>query len=88
MINPEVLANASEIYADLQVEDCKPYLPANGTEGDIFEARWCERCTQENDDYGIWCDIHSLALRGEQPKEWIYYENKPMCTAFKKREGA
>jgi hypothetical protein len=43
-INQEVLDNAVEIYADLEVKDGKSYYPSNGTEGDFFESHWCCNC--------------------------------------------
>lgn len=81
-VNPEILANATEIYADIKRDDGEPYRPANGTEGDIFEYHWCRRCCNDNEDAGIYCEILSLAYLGEQPEEWVYAENKPVCTAF------
>ena len=78
-INQEVLDNAIEIYDNMNVENIAAYMPANGTEGNLFEARWCMKCCKNlNDD----CDILLKAFCGEQPKEWMYYSNKPICTAF------
>ena len=61
------------------------YRPANGTEGMIFERRFCERCIHDiNDD----CAIHTRALlhdvdEPEYPREWVYDANdSPACTAF------
>lgn len=34
----------------------------------------------------IHCSIVTSALCGDSPKEWIYFQNKPMCTAFVKRD--
>lgn len=85
-IKPEILANASEIYAGLTVEDGKPYRPSNGTEGDIFMSRWCRRCTKDSEVLKIYCPILNGALCGEQPKEWQYMNNKPLCTAFSPRQ--
>jgi hypothetical protein len=86
-INPEVLANTSEIYAGLEVENGKPYMPANGTEGDIFMGRWCRRCTKDSDDLNIYCPILNSAICAEQPDEWQYIDNKPICTAFEQIPG-
>ena len=82
-INQEVLNNATEIWADLpNTLHEEPYMPCNGTEGDIFEARWCYQCV-ENSSIEYDCTILTSAYCGQQPKEWIYYNNKPICTAFK-----
>lgn len=65
-----------------QPEDGAPYRPSNGTEGDSFEARWCQRCAREDVDAGDLCDIHGNALFGEQPDEWVYESGQPVCKAF------
>jgi hypothetical protein len=80
-INQEVLDNAVEFYDNMNVENIAPYMPANGTEGDIFESRWCCNCAK---DIGDDCNILTKAFCGEQPTEWIYFNNKPICTAFEK----
>lgn len=83
-INQETLDNAIEIYADLEVEDGKPYRPANGTEGDIFMSRWCDQCQFETDETD--CNILTLTYCTDSVPEWIYQDNKPLCTAFMRRE--
>lgn len=83
-ISQEILDNAREIYAGLNVENLKPYRPSNGSEGMMFEAIWCDKCTGESVIKS--CDIFCSALFGATPKEWMYYNNAPICTAFKKRE--
>ncbi len=74
-----------------------PYRPSNGTEGHCFMDRWCANCARdlplsEGKDFalcgpGETCsiiantmayDIHSP----KYPKEWVYGENGPMCSAF------
>jgi hypothetical protein len=86
-INDEVRSNAVEIYAGLEVEDGKPYRPANGTEGDIFCARWCSHCVvYESGEIGVFCEILTASLF-RQSEEWVYWENKPVCTAFKRRKS-
>ncbi len=61
----------------------KPYRPANGTEGEIFEHLWCSRC-----HYYPNCRIMSRAFifgigDREYPGEWrISIEGQPECTAF------
>jgi len=65
------------------------YRPANGTEGQIFEAKWCHKCKKsfaigDEED----CQIFARAFLfgtddSEYPTEWIYdAQGKPTCTAF------
>jgi hypothetical protein len=84
-INQEVLDNAVEIYANVKAEDCEPYCPSNGTEGELFAYRWCGRC--QFDLVANPCEILTYMLCGIQQKEWIYIDDKPACTAFKRRLG-
>lgn len=60
----------------------KPYRPSNGTEGEAFESRWCDRCAHHDPD-GDACDILLRAHFNEQPDEWIYVNDTPTCTAFR-----
>lgn len=80
-INQEALDNAIEIYENMKVRNFGPYMPANGTEGMLFEARWCHNCCKN-----LECGILSNAFAGDQPTQWIYWNNKPICTTFKKEE--
>lgn len=63
----------------------KLYRPANGTEGMIFESRFCDLCVRDIDQD---CDIHNRALlhdddEPEYPREWTYDSmGYPTCTAF------
>lgn len=75
----------------------KPYRPANGTAGDIFEAEFCERC-KHNAEYletqdgekscKIWARAFTFAISDpEYPKEWVKddgdrFEETARCTAF------
>lgn len=47
-------------------ENWKPYRPSNGSEGDCFQAAWCERCLRDKaaraGDYANGCDILLRAL--------------------------
>ena len=83
-IRQEVLDNAIEIWDGINVQNITPYMPANGTEGDIFESRWCCNCDFTPHPNIGECSILTNAYCGIQPNEWIYYDNKPICTAFKK----
>jgi hypothetical protein len=68
----------------------QPYRPANGSEGDWFEAKFCDRCERDRE----WrekernpCPImgSALAFAIDQegfPPEWIEDSNGPRCTAF------
>lgn len=63
------------------------YRPSNGTEGMIFEEKFCEQCKlYENGGCIIWFNAGLYEINEpEYPKEWVYdAENKPTCTAFEK----
>jgi hypothetical protein len=74
-----------------------PYRPSNGSEGDYFQAKWCDDCQHCGDvGLGAWgckkeIDLMSMAYEiGEPgyPPEWIYGpDGQPMCTAHQ-RENA
>ena len=76
-----------KVYADWLAErgetlTVEKYRPSNGTEGSIFEGRWCERC-------GInrICQIMNRAFmhdidEPEYPKQWIRVDGVPLCTSF------
>lgn len=63
----------------------KSYRPSNGTEGDIFMAKFCNHCKSGQD-----CRILMLTMcysehDPEYPKEWIYEHDNIFsgkCTAF------
>lgn len=82
-INQEVVKNALEIWADLpNTLHGEPYMPCNGSEGAAFINRWCQSCQHDVNEN---CQILTLMLSGEQQKEWVFFENKPICTSYKKR---
>ena len=68
------------------------YRPANGTEGAIFQDRFCDHCAHDTYDFekgtGKSCDIlMRTMLHGvddpEYPEEWQQEPGKPpRCTAF------
>jgi len=66
----------------------KPYRPSNGTEGDMFQEKFCEKCVYDDYDNDVYCEIlgDSMAFNvddKEYPKEWTYDKNGcPTCTAF------
>ncbi len=76
----------------------KKYRPSNGTEGDIFEDRFCNRCKREakfrrTEDGSDGCSIlmKVMAYAVDDPKypaEWIVnlhdpYGSTARCTAFR-----
>lgn len=72
----------------------RAYRPANGTEGEEFEAKFCRRCAcddeaavMERGEAG--CPILADALAGAQPSQWVQdVPAGPKCTAFvERREG-
>jgi hypothetical protein len=65
----------------------KPYRPSNGSEGMIFEGRWCDRCAKDDPEEG--CGIMLRAMlheihEPEYPREWVQGSKgeNPHCTAF------
>lgn len=67
--------------------DGKPYMPANGTEGEMFFESWCAYCAhddEENDDEENeeYCDILSNSFFGTQPKEWTWRGGCGHCSAY------
>ena len=66
----------------------KPYRPSNGTEGEMFMAEFCDRCSKC--DVGCQIIVASMAFEKddpEYPKEWVFdSEGCPTCTAFEESE--
>lgn len=75
----------------------EPYRPGSGTEGCGFYEAWCSNCARdkpmsEGKNYDECspdevCSIiaDTLAYSKDDPKypkEWVYGENGPMCSAF------
>jgi hypothetical protein len=62
------------------------FYPSNGTEGEIFISKWCENCKRDpasrNSEAKTQCAILTNSLIGKQPKQWIYQDEKPVCTSF------
>ena len=69
----------------------KPYRPSNGTEGEVFQERFCEQCIHDDYDNAKYCEILSRSMafgvdEPDYPEEWTHdSEGRPMCTAFEKR---
>mgnify|MGYP001575939811 CR=1 FL=1 len=68
----------------------KPYRPANGTEGEYFEAAWCRDCQRK--DAGEGCDIffNSMLFNADEPeypKELVYGDDgHPRCNGHQPME--
>ena len=65
----------------------KPYRPSNGTEGMIFEDRFCNGCRKQSKPCRIWGNA-LLFEAGDKhyPKQLTYDdEGYPTCTAFDDR---
>ena len=69
----------------------EPYRPSNGTEGEIFRQKWCDRC--EKDRYESKpCDILTRTMGYDAgdpkyPKEWTVtpgtgWPGDASCSAF------
>lgn len=66
------------------------YRPANGTEGEAFEATWCQKCAcdQPGEAWeGPMCPILGEATAGGSPRQWLQDANGPRCTAFVEDTG-
>ena len=68
------------------------YRPANGSEGDYFMSKWCDRCSKDDMENNVMCPIigQTMAFDVDEPgypKEWQYGEDgKPLCTAFEAKQ--
>jgi hypothetical protein len=60
-----------------------PYRPSNGTEGDLFQAKFCDRCQKQKR-----CTILPKTMAFDvgdpgYPPQWIRDDaGDPTCTAF------
>ena len=63
----------------------RKYIPSNGTEGEIFMDKFCDRCFydhNENCEIIVGTMVYDLE-DNEYPEEWTYDENdQPICTKF------
>jgi len=70
----------------------RPYRPSNGSEGESFHARFCDRCSRdaeysdENPDLGCPIRAASFCFKIDEPgfpKELVEDDKRgPFCTAF------
>ena len=75
----------------------RPYRPSNGTEGDYFEAEFCDRCSKDDgvspfNEPGtciIRCNAFVFGIdEPEYPRDtWVYFNGRPTCLAFVERGG-
>lgn len=74
------------------MKNIKLYRPSNGSEGECFRAKFCDRCEHD--------DAHNFREQGEKlcpilgnsllldindpqyPQEWQYQDGQPTCTSF------
>lgn len=69
------------------------YSPSNGTEGEIFMARFCYQCMHQGawdeDDDSEPCEILFQSMAGDEgPEEWIIATDGPTCTAFQHNDDS
>lgn len=74
----------------MSADPIRPYRPSNGTDGECFMAKWCDRCKHdatEDDPCMILGATMAFSIDDkEYPKEWITGSGKgPRCTAFEPR---
>lgn len=68
-----------------------PYRPSNGSEGRMFQARFCDHCIREDREAEDYCPIYTAAfVFGEHeegyPAEWVHnVKGEPSCAAYKAR---
>lgn len=83
---------AADVAAEQGSIHDRLYRPSNGTEGESFQCAFCERCTKDDPEVDICCDILTrTAAFGiedpEYPQEWCYGDaGQPVCTAFEERD--
>lgn len=77
-------------------EGIEVYRPSNGSEGEDFMCRWCERCAKDNlnEDTGEGgCEIIAYTMALDQddedyPRAWRFGpDGQPMCVEFEERLG-
>lgn len=76
----------------------EPYRPSNGTEGEFFQEKFCQRCVKDracnkpNPDWSEGCKILAATFANDiddpdYPKEWIEDDEGARCTAFEEDFG-
>jgi hypothetical protein len=69
---------------EFKVEDGEPYYPSNGTEGMGFIDVWCLNCIKDTMIRGgkKQCTILTNSFLKYHVKQWVYKDNRPICTSF------
>ena len=76
-------AGQSAVAEDMAVS--RLYRPSNGSEGDGFMSRWCEKCVKDSESKPCRILGRTMAFSVDDklyPREWIEDDNGPRCTAF------
>ena len=62
----------------------KPYMPSNGTEGEMFMDQWCHGCIKFKS-----CTILTNSFAGQQSKAWRFDDSgDPECTSFQDQRAS
>jgi hypothetical protein len=74
-----ILGNSQALwdYGSIEIPNGSPYRPSNGSESDWFMGGWCNQCSKLNI-----CPIPVMSMTGEQPPEWVYWDQKPICLGW------
>jgi hypothetical protein len=76
--------NRAQKISPIEYEHGQPYMPSNGTEGEIFMFHWCHKCALDKfEEGGESCPILNKSLIGKQPLEWVETKDGPCCIAWK-----
>jgi hypothetical protein len=60
---------------------------SNGTEWDMWSARWCGTCRHADEEAEVYCPLADLALISEQtPAEWGENSLNRRCTQYDPRD--
>ena len=78
----------------MERKQMEPYRPGNGTEGDYFMNKWCDRCVKDDPGNEVYCRILAASMAFDLKDEgyprdtWVYFNGKPTCLAFKDRDDS
>ena len=60
-----------------------PYRPANGTEGEAFVVKYCDRCRNQSDGFMCSTGYNAMIPTRSDLTEWTHDEQgRPTCTKF------
>jgi len=85
LTNNEVLKRARPIDRHKRVSGT-PFIPHNDEKLELFKGHWCHKCCHEDKTRAKYCEIATSEMLGEQPSQWVYVENKPICTEWEARK--